>query len=95
MSIKTNNQPRKLLYLSDFNDKDQAKIRRDYDWMEIDDLEFPYGFFKYRGMIFHLQDFSRYNGDFWDGCHGLNYFAAVLIKLTDDCDHIILGFESN
>jgi hypothetical protein len=95
MSIKTNNHPRELLYLSDFNDKDQAKIRRDYDWMEIDDLEFPYGFFKYRGMTFHLQDFSRYNGDFWDGYHGLNYFAAVLIKLTDDCDHIVLGFESN
>jgi hypothetical protein len=95
MSIKTNNQPRELLYLSDFSDKDQAKIRRDYDWMEEYDLEFNYGFFKYRGMIFHLQDFSIYNGDFWDGCHGLNYFAAVLIKLTDDCDHIVLGFESN
>ena len=95
MSIKTNNQPRELLYLSDFSNKDQTKIRSDYDWMEEDDLEFNYGFFRYRGIIYHLQDFSRHTGDFWDGCHGLNYFAAVLIKLTDDCDHVIVGFESN
>lgn len=95
MSIKTNNHARELLYLSDFNEKDQAKIRADYDWMDKDDLELDYGFFRYRGMIFHLQDFARYSGDFWDGCYGLNYFAAVLIKLSNDCDHIIVGFESN
>ena len=94
MSIKTNNQARELLYLSDFNDRDQAKIRRNYDWMEKDDIEFNYGFFKYRGMIFHLQDFARYTDDFWDGYYGLNYFAAVLIKLKEDCDHVVVGFQS-
>jgi hypothetical protein len=24
----------------------------------------------------------------------LNYFAAVLIKLTSDCDHVVVGFQS-
>jgi len=81
MSIKTNNQPRELLYLSDFSEKDQA-------------IEFNYGFFRYRGNIYHLQDFVRYSGDYWDGCLGLNYFAAVLIKLTSDCDHVVVGFQS-
>ena len=97
MSIKTNNHARKLLYLSDFNEKDQAKIRADYDWMDKNDLEFDYGFFRYRGVVYHLQDFSRYSDDFWDGCHGVNCFAAVLIKLLDerDCNHVIVGFESN
>lgn len=94
MSIKTNNQPRQLLYLSDFSERDQAKIRQDYDWMDKDDIEFNYGFFKYRGTIFHLQDFQRYSDNSWDGCYGLNYFASILIKLTDDYDHIIVGFQS-
>jgi len=92
MSIKTNNQPRELLYLSDFSEKDQAKIRQDYDWM--DNIECDYGFFRYRGNIYNLQNFVRYSDEYWDGCHGLNYFAAVLVKLTSDCDHVIVGFQS-
>lgn len=93
MSIKTNNQPRELLYLSDFTEKEQIKIRHDYDWMDKEDIDCNYGFFRYRGNIYHLQDFERHSGPFWDGCHGLNYFAAVLIKLTGDCDHVIVGFQ--
>jgi hypothetical protein len=94
MSIKTSNQPRELLYFSDFSEKDQARIRQDYDWMDTQDIEFNHGFFRYRGNIYHLQDFVRYSGDYWDGRLGLNYFAAVLIKLTSDCDHVIVGFQS-
>ena len=94
MSIKTNNQPRELLYLSDFSEKDQTKIRQDYDWMDKEDIECNYGFFRHPDNIYHLQDFVRYPDNFWDGCHGLNCFAAVLIKLTSDCEHVIVGFQS-
>ena len=94
MSIKTNSQARELLYLSDFSEKDQTKIRQDYNWMDREDIEVNYGFFRYRGNIYHLQDFARYSDDYWDGCYGLNYFAAVLIKLTNDCDRVVVGFRS-
>ncbi len=95
MPIKTNNQPRDLLYLLDFSEKEQSKIRRDYDWMDKEDLEFNHGFFRYRGTVYHLQDFARYSDNYWDGCHGVNYFAAILIKLTSDCEQVIVGFYSS
>ena len=94
MSIKTNNQARNLLYLSDFSEREQTKIRENYDWMDKEDIEYNYGFFRYRGIVYHLQDFQHYSGESWDGCYGLNYFASILIKLTSDCNHVIVGFHS-
>jgi hypothetical protein len=99
MNICTNNQARDLCHLGDFNSTDQAKIRAQYDWMDPDDLEFNYGFFKYRGCFYHLQDFLRLpendaSGDLvgWDGYHGDSYFSGTVIKLADnDCDRVIVG----
>ncbi len=101
MNITTNNVPRELKYLSDFSASDQAKIRSQYDWMDSDDLEYNYGFFKYCGHIYHLQDFLRVadeaTGDLagWDGYASDTYFSGTLIKLVDDdCDHVIVGYYS-
>lgn len=98
MTIKTNNCPRPLLYLWDFSESDQAKIRSQYDWMDTEDLECNYGFFKYQGYFYHLQDFLRVScestGDLvgWDGYTNDSYFSGVLIKLVDNnCDNVIVG----
>lgn len=98
MNIRTNNVPRDLLYLCDFSASDQDKIRKQYDWMEPDDIECNYGFFKYRGCFYHLQDFMRVEneatGDLtgWDGYAGDSYFSGTLIRLADnDCDRVIVG----
>ena len=98
LTIQTNHQPRELKYLSDFNSADQHKIRSQYDWMDKDDLECNYGFFKYRGCFYHLQDFLRVDnestGDLvgWDGYSSDSYFSGVVIKLVDnDCDSVIVG----
>lgn len=99
MNITTNNQPRELKYLSDFSLSDQDKIRKQYDWMDSDDLECNYGFFKYCGHIYHLQDFLRVadeaTGDLagWDGYTSDSYFSGTLIKLVDDdCDRVVVGY---
>jgi hypothetical protein len=101
MNITTNNVPRELKYLSDFSAFEQDKIRSQYDWMDSDDLEYNYGFFKYCGHIYHLQDFLRVadeaTGDLagWDGYASDTYFSGTLIKLVDDdCDHVIVGYYS-
>ena len=55
MKITTNNQPRDLLTLWDFSEKEQAQIRSDFDW--LDDIESDSGFFRYRGEVFNLANF--------------------------------------
>ena len=98
MNITTNNVPRDLLYLCDFSALDQDKIRKQYDWMEPNDLECNYGFFKYHGCFYHLQDFMRVENDAsgdlveWDGYAGDSYFSGTLIRFADnDCDRVIVG----
>jgi len=98
MNIITNNQPRGLMHLCDFSPSDQDKIRKQYDWMEPNDIECNYGFFKYRGCFYHLQDFMRVENDAsgdlvgWDGYAGDSYFSGTLIRLADnDCDRVIVG----
>lgn len=98
MNITTNNVPRDLLYLSDFSSSDQTKIRNQYDWMDAEDLECKFGFFKYRGCFYHLQDFMRVaneaTGDLvgWDGYAGDSFFSGTLIKLVDNnCEQVIVG----
>lgn len=98
MNITTNNVPRELKYLSDFSAFEQDKIRSQYDWMDSDDLEYNYGFFKYRNCYYHLQDFIRASnestGDLveWDGYSSDSFFSGTLIKFVDnDCDRVIVG----
>lgn len=98
LTIKTNNQPRPLLYLSDFSAADQVKIRSQYDWMEPEDLEYNFGFFKYRNCFYHLQDFLRTykesTGDLagWDGYTSDSFFSGTLIKFVDnDYDNVIVA----
>ena len=93
MTITTNNQPRELLYFSDFSEKDQETIRHQYDWMK-EDLEANYGFFKYKKRIYHLQDFMRGGAEGWDGSKAESWSCGVLIKLSEDCEHVICGWWS-
>jgi hypothetical protein len=94
-TITTNNQPRELLYLCDFSEVEQQQIRSDYDWMEPDDIDCNFGFFKYRSNVYHLQDFMRAEGNNafqgWDGYHSDSYFSGVLIRLTEDCESVVVG----
>ena len=94
-TITTNNQPRELLYLQDFSEAEQQQIRSDYDWMEPDDLECNNGFFRYHSRIYHLQDFIRASESSelkdWDGYHGDTYFSGVLVRLTKDCESVVVG----
>jgi len=98
MNIRTNNVPRDLLCLHDFSAADQDKIRKHYDWMDSDELENTFGFFKYRNCFYHRQDFMRASSDAtgdlagWDGYAGDSYFSGTLIKFADnDCDRVIVG----
>ena len=98
--IKTNNQPRDLLYLCDFTEAEQQQIRQEFDWMTTEDLECNFGFFKYRGQIEHISTFSSTHNcptafEGWDGFMSYTYFSGLLIKLTPDCDQVICAQYSS
>ena len=92
MTITTNNQPRDLLSFGDFSPAEQRTIRDEFDWMK--DLYSTTGFFKYKGHIYHLEDFTRGGAEGWDGNKAESYFCGVLIKVSSDCDKVICGWWS-
>ena len=98
MNIITNNQPRDLMHLCDFSTADQEKIREQYDWMNPEDIEYNYGFFKYRGQFFHLTDFIRTPSEsiselqHWEGYSTDSYFSGTVVRFVEnDCDRVVVG----
>lgn len=52
------------------------------------------GYFRYKGVWYHLDMFMRGDptGDgYWDGAHGDSFFSGVVIKLSDDGDAFQVG----
>jgi len=94
-TIKTNNQPRELMYLADFPLARQQQIRSDFDWME--DIDSTQGFFEYRSTVHHLENFLRVNAGTddvtqgWDGYKAESYFTGTLVRLCSDPDFVIVG----
>lgn len=88
VTVKTNHQPRDLVYRQDV----PAKVLADqFDYQDAE--ETTDGFFCYRGSWYHLDGFMRIenNPDLagWDGYAGDSYFSGVLIKLTQDNEQVI------
>ena len=92
MSITTNNQPRDLLGFWDFSPADQRIMRDQFDYLK--DLSSETGFFKYKGWIYHLGDFTRGGAEGWDGNKAESWSCGVLIKLTSDCEQVVCGWWS-
>ena len=46
-----------------------------------------------RHSMYSYGDSDSYSGDFqgWDGYHSDSYFSGVLVRLTEDCDHVVVG----
>ena len=89
MKITTNNQPRDLLTLWDFSDKEQAQIRSDFDW--LDDIESDTGFFRYRGEVFNLANFLNQPQQGWHGALADSYFSGTLVRLSKDGESVTVG----
>ncbi len=92
MTITTNNQPRDLLTVWDFSSKDQAKIRQEFDWLE--DIDFDSTFFKYKGWIYNLSEFTRGGAEGWDGSKAESWSCGVLVRLSKDGEQVTCGWWS-
>jgi len=97
LTIRTNNHSRPLMHLEDFSESIQSEIRKQYDWMDPQDIECNFGFFVYFGQVYHLQDFMRVTDvsdpglKGWDGYASDTVWSGTLVKLTEHCGSVIVG----
>ncbi len=73
-------------------------VKGDYDWLddidnslfikeELTDKNEP----MIETFYYSLDEFMRYEGEFWDGIHGMGFFSAKHIKLSDCGDECMIG----
>jgi hypothetical protein len=88
LTIKTNNQPRRLLFTCELSARSLTKLRQDYDWMDKDEFETNCSWFRYRGRYYNLQEFMRCEtsllNEGWHGYVTETYFSGILIKLCGE-----------
>jgi len=66
-----------------------ASVLRDrFDWL---DEEQDDGFFRYRGIWYHISEFMWTNGNDWHGYRGDSFFSGVVLRLSPDGETYIVG----
>lgn len=91
MKIISNNQPRPLLRWWDLTEKEQ----QEFDWLETVEEQSCADFFRYKGQVYCLDEFTNLkDGPFsgWDGVYAGSFFSGVLVKFINVFDdEIIVG----
>lgn len=90
--IKTNNQPRDILYWWDLPEKE----RKELDYLDTEEKREWGRFFRYRGDVYDLGEFcvaSDFPG--WHGIQTDSYFSAVLVKYTECHEKVTIGYFFN
>lgn len=94
LTIVTNRQPRDILHWWDLS----AKERAEFDYLDTKDRQNEAAFFRYRGATYDLGEFMATRGmpEFsplvaWHGYHSDSYFSGVLVRYTDDFEHVVAG----
>ena len=89
MEITTNNIPRPVLYWEDLTAKERAEF--DYDPCD-------HAFFRYRGGVYDLGEFSRIPDSIqyaeWAGWHSyrsVSYLSGVLVRWDRHDDAVIVA----
>ena len=94
MIIKTNNKPRNIVSFFELKKKHQEEMRDVYADM-AEDLQF----FTYKDDVYCLDDFCVFDKsgqlNKWDAALGTSYFTAVVIKLTNRGESVIVGMAYN
>lgn len=91
MIIKTNNKPREIISFFELKKKHQKEMAETFGEM-AEELEF----FIYKSEVYCLDDFcvvDRHGqiGEHWDAAYTETYFSAILIRLTNCGDSVIVG----
>ena len=83
MTIKTNNQWRPTIGWCDLSAKEQAE----FDYEGADEGSY----FRYKGEVYAMSDFIRWDVPNWHGVHGTSYFSGICIRLSDCGEAVVVG----
>jgi len=98
MTIKTNNVPRDVLFWYELTDAERAE----FDYLDSEVAQSDASFFRYRGVVYDLGEFSRIDKtvaphpqrqgwEAWDGYMSDSFFSGILIRYVEDCDRVIIA----
>lgn len=91
MIIKTNNKPREIVSFFELKSKHKKEMLEVFGEM-AEELEF----FTYKSDVYCLNDFcvvDRHGqiSKHWDAVLGTSYFTAIVIRVTNCGDSVIVG----
>ena len=88
MEIVTNNKPRDIVSFFELKNKHQKEMLETFG-EQAESLDF----FLYKGEVYCLADFciTEQFGKHWDAALPETYFSAVLIRLTNCNNSVIIG----
>lgn len=101
LTIVTNNVPRDILDAWELTADERAQF--DYhDWAAIERGEDSASFFRYKGDLYDLGEFTRLDGPFllpnrtrafatWDGYQSDTFFSGTLVRYCDDFERVVVG----
>lgn len=101
MRITTNNIPRDIIDAYELT----AAEREDFDyldWPAIEDGRDSASFFRYRGRVYDLGEFSADWGitrgtglssdlQGWDGYQSDSFFSGIVVRYVEDNERIVVG----
>lgn len=86
MKVITNNVPREVIDGSSLSEEERKEFGY-HDWNKIDEGTDSASFVRYKGDLYDLGDFERYESDDkWQGSMALSAFDGLLIRLVE-VDH--------
>lgn len=83
MTITTNNQWRPTIGWCDLTAKEQA----DFDYTGADEGSF----FRYKGVVYSLNEFMRWDVPNWHGVYGVSYWGGICVRLSDCGEAVVVG----
>ena len=101
MKVVTNNVPRDILDACELTTAERADF--DYlDWSAIEDGTDSASFFRFKGQLFDLGEFTTDYGITrgaglpdslagWDAYASDTFFSATVIRLMDDNERVVVG----
>jgi hypothetical protein len=96
MRIKTNNVPRDVIDAYELSADERAEF--DYlDWPAIERGEDSASFVRYRGELYDLREFERWDSpasptrEGWDGFRSDSYFSGLVVRFVDDGERVVVG----
>lgn len=96
VTVITNNVPRDIIDAWQLTPAERAEF--DYlDWPAIEAGSDSASFFRYRGDLYDLGEFSRWSTApdaelrRWDGYMGESFFSALVVRFANDNESVVVG----